>query len=161
MLRLLQWIKFQANATPIDVLHSPFVFRLYNKALKKSIKPAGEHFQLPITVSKNQKRICYAVFELLNCKKAAVLTSDTFNSSTDMLIYDAKKDEVQQAKLFLSNMHNDALLVVLNPNLNRSTITHTRDLLQHPKARVVVDVFDMLLIFCRQEQAAQYFRLRV
>jgi hypothetical protein len=159
MFKLLRWIKFQANATPIDVLHSPFVFRLYNKALRKSAIPKVELFVSQKALTSNQKRICNAVFEQLNYQQA-VFSSNSFDHSTDMFIWNSE-DDVSVANAFLSILHNAGVLVVLNPHNNHLTEQSTNELLKHPKARVIVDVFEMLLIFCRQEQAAQYFRLRI
>lgn len=81
----------------------------------------------------------------------------------DMVFIDghhAKDPTIEYFELCLKKSHNDTVFILDDIHWSRGMEEAWDHLRVHPDVTVSVDLYDMGLLFLRQEQAAQHFRLR-
>ncbi|MFT3885029.1 MAG: class I SAM-dependent methyltransferase [Flavobacteriales bacterium] len=81
----------------------------------------------------------------------------------DMVFIDghhSKEPTIEYFELCLNKAHNDTVFILDDIHWSRGMEEAWDHLRMHPDVTVSVDLYDMGLLFLRQEQAPQHFRLR-
>ncbi len=145
-------LKHYLVATRIDVLHSPFVFKLYNACIKSNKNIASLTGALASYLNFESK------FRITEQKDVVLLQE---NQLYDFLIIDTNTtlpdDAIEQ---ILNTLSSTCCILMEKPYTNKYRINLLKTLSAHPQIHVTVDLFHCALLFKRQEQAREYFRLR-
>lgn len=139
-----RFLSHWANATRIDVLHSPFVFKLYNTC----IKPTGSG-----EVDALFNRICtYLQLSIAN-------DFSRFEPNQSLLIRIHQSIDLDTWNTILQQIGEHGMIVLEKPHH-----TTRQFMMQHMwqcnHIHVCIDLFDVCIIMSRQEQAKEYFKLR-
>jgi hypothetical protein len=175
------FVNHYMSATLIDVLHSPFVFSLYNQCIKKSrLQPVPE--QVLNDTSYSDKRINEILLKYVlhyrpqkiyisrHAEKADLmdaLHALNIHFSHELpfrncdLMYLEHVPDCEKMKLLLPHLHNDAMIIVRNMYDSKNHTAAWAALKSMPEISVTVDMFFAGLIFIRREQRKQNFRLRL
>ena len=81
----------------------------------------------------------------------------------DMLFLDghhAQEPTLEYFELCLAKAHNDSVFILDDIYWSKGMEAAWEAVKQHPRVTVTVDLYDMGLVFFREEQARQHFRLR-
>lgn len=159
--RVLRWLIFQATATRIDVLHSPFVFKLYQQALKRNKEISSDSFATNYRITPQQLRLCTNVFSYLNCSTVSDISHLANATPNGMLLADAATDDPALFDASGFALSERLSLAVLNIHESPKAAAFYETVLNKSYAHVCVDVFHVAFIFYRPEQAPQRFCLRV
>ena len=159
--RALRWLIFQANATRIDVLHSPFVFQLYQQALKRNKEIPSDSFATDYLITPQQLRLCTNVFSYLNYSTVSDLRHLANATPNGMLLADAATDDPALFDASGFALSDRLSLAILNIHESAKAAAFYERVINKPYAHVCVDVFHVAFIFYRPEQAPQRFCLRV
>jgi len=163
------------SATPVDVLHSPFIFSLYNACFnsRKFLKVKGRNrFEKSIQRLSIHLKIKMCLF--IGNKDHHI---PSISNNLSWIYYDSEsiKNETSFDLIYIDNielidekilnrcfqfMHNDSIIFIREPYKNQKSQRISRLILNSEEARISVDVFYALLIFKRKEQVAQKFKLR-
>jgi hypothetical protein len=140
----LRFLSHWAGATRIDVLHSPFVFRLYNTCIKPT--PSGKvdmlfqrvaaYMQTPISLHPSSYMPNHAILIRINQH----IQPDEWNN-------------------MLQNIGKKGTIVIEKPHHNKR-INMMQYMWQCNHIHVCIDLFDACIITSRQEQVKEYFKLR-
>jgi hypothetical protein len=140
-------------ATRIDVLHSPFVFKLYNACIKSNhtqstlVASLANHLNLKSTFTVSTEEDIKTLLQLNSMYDLIIIKTDTFLSS----------DSLYQISIRLSK---NGCLLIEKPYISPSHKYNTRNLSALPNFHVTIDLFRCALLFQRSEQVREYFRLR-
>jgi hypothetical protein len=139
-----RFLSHWANATRIDVLHSPFVFRLYQSCIKPTPRRDVQqlfdrlvaHLQLPVAVG-----------------------GETFCENHAIWIPSTTQLNVDEWKTMVQQIGTNGMIVLEKPHQkNRLELLET--MWFQKNIHVCIDLFDVCIIMSRQEQAKEYFKLR-
>lgn len=81
----------------------------------------------------------------------------------DMVFLDghhAKEPTLEYFELCLTKAHNDSVFILDDIHWSKGMEAAWEEVKRHPRVTVTIDLYDMGLVFFRQEQAPQHFRLR-
>jgi len=81
----------------------------------------------------------------------------------DMVFLDghhAKDPTLEYFELCLTKAHNDSVFILDDIHWSKGMEAAWEEVKKHPRVSVTIDLYDMGLVFFRQEQAPQHFRLR-
>ena len=81
----------------------------------------------------------------------------------DMVFLDghhAKEPTLEYFELCLQKAHNDSVFILDDIHWSKGMEAAWETVKRHPRVTVTIDLFDLGLVFFRQEQAPQHFRLR-
>jgi|GEM_PF-2676710 hypothetical protein len=159
--RVLRWLIFQATATRIDVLHSPFVFKLYQQALKRNKEISSDSFATNYRITPQQLRLCTNVLLYMHHSSVSDLRHSVNTSTEGMLLADAATDDSSLLDSVGFTLSERVFLAVLNIHESPKAAAFYETVLNKSYAHVCVDVFHVAFIFYRPEQAPQRFCLRV
>jgi hypothetical protein len=178
----LSFIKHYLSATLIDVLHSPFVFGLYNQCIKKKsvqelptnitthslpyFRKRADEVLLKYVLHYTPSRIYLAGHAIEGDFADALHTlgipfDKTMPFHTCDMIYFERIIDVPKVKSSLQHMHNDSVIVVRNMHDSKKHTSMWEAIQQMPEVTVTVDLFFVGLIFIRKEQRKQDFKLRL
>jgi hypothetical protein len=161
MYRAMRWLAFQANATRIDVLHSPFVFKLYQNALKRNKQFASSSFSTGYRITPQQQRLCTNVFSYMNYSTVIDLRNTANLAPIDLVMADAATDDSTHFDAYDLALSERLSMAVLNIHESPKATAFYEMLMRKPFAHVCVDVFDVAFLFYRPEQVPQRFCLRI
>lgn len=157
-----QLIKHYGSATLIDVLHSPFVFALYNDCIKKNSNIRLSGFVPQSSGYLNQRaETILAKFrsQLPNHASATLPAHVAPNIPVFFVVTEhVSLTELQQVCL---TVHNDSVLVFKNMYDSPETAKHWQAAKQLEGVTASVDLFVIGFVFVRKEQRKQEFKLRV
>jgi len=178
----LSFIKHYLSATLIDVLHSPFVFSLYNQCIKKkSLQQLPENITSS-SLSYFKKRADEVLLKYVlqyNPQKIYLsghaIQGDFADALHDMgipfektmpfhacdMIYFERVPDVAKIESCLSHLHNDSVIVIRNMYDSKKHTTTWNDIKAMPEITVTIDLFFAGMIFIRREQRKQDFKLRL
>ncbi len=173
-------------AKPIDILHSPFVFKLYQDAvaikrnqatnkqlseqlLKQNCKQATAISEILTALNVVQ------VFEIKQLKETWVLTAidqSAIKYTLDNLAQHSQQiDAVYLADNSLfhkiplaslkSLLNSHCPLIVNKPHANATTHQQWYELYMKNEVQIAIDFFDFGLCFFNRKQAKEYFKLRL
>lgn len=177
----LSFIKHYLSATLIDVLHSPFVFTLYNECIKRNslqhlpeyISSEPSYFRKRIDDVLLKYILHYGVSEIQVTGQAEQTDfADALHSLNITyhkglpgkkcdLIYFEKIPDAAKIKNSLDYLHNDSVIVVRNMYDSKGRTASWNAIKELPEITVTVDLFFAGLIFVRREQLKQDFKLRL
>lgn len=146
-------LKHYLVATRIDVLHSPFVFKLYNECIK---------------TNQTQSTLVAALANHLNLHSTFTVSTDEdinrlnqFNCIYDLIII---KTDTYLSSVSLNqisrSLSKNGFVLIEKPYINPYHKYNTRTLSALPNFHVTIDLFRCALLFQRSEQVREYFRLR-
>jgi hypothetical protein len=158
-----QYLKYYLSAKNKHSIHSPFVYRLLTKAItpknKTLLKTSRHYIEL-------KKRL----IEYLNPKSILEIGSSLFSEQKNTYYTDF--NEVKEKKIdfiylndtsekkivtALKYMHNDSVLVLNNLYKTKENWQKLKD---HSQVRVSINLFQLGIIFMREEQEKQHFTIR-
>jgi hypothetical protein len=149
-----QLIKHYWSATLIDVLHSPFVFALYNDCFKRNSNIAlYDSDELGLSRAE-------AIIEKLKIHFAGhkYVTGSPLSQPDVPVIWKITKPlDWKWIVVFWETTHNDSFILLPYPYRN---LTVWKQLNLLPNTTAVIDLFVIGLVFKRKEQRKEYFRLR-
>ena len=158
----LKYIYYYLTATNKHGIHSPFVFKLYTKAIqtkkfyynrsKKNselISRLFSHFEPKIVVEIGSHRLSKTSMkyhqDFQNIKKPLI---------DFIYIQKSTKENLNNA---LKYMHNESVLVINNIHQSKE---EWQFLQNHSKVNVSINLFEIGLIFFREQQEEQHFTIR-
>lgn len=182
------FISHYVNATPIDVLHSPFVFKFYNTCVRR--KPGDYapserilsillraikyfNYRSGILINHHNSWDSGMIADCLKRNEGQLITMDPSMQSshdtapeikTDVLIIadDAPSEMVSYTiQSILPNMPNGSAVVLFYPYRNRKNRILWSNLKAIPQLNISVDLFFIGFLFVRKEQVRQNFKIRV
>ncbi|MFA6261812.1 MAG: hypothetical protein WC760_10110 [Bacteroidia bacterium] len=165
-------------STPIDVLHSPFVFQLYNACIRRqkvlpaekaaTFGPEPEELQ---PYSKRTLQILQHLMLHLNLRRGTVITDHNVQKDSPFNIpdlLDVVMMQIEDERLaytgferILNKLHNNSVIIFHNMYASKAKYGLWQKIKQHPQVTVTVDVFFLGLVFFRKEQVRQDFRIRL
>ncbi len=160
--RFRKLLNHYAGATLIDVLHSPFVFGLYNNCFKTNSNLKLPHFS-PTARGYYNKR-CEAITAKLKLHfPEHYFTTDIHRLPTDkpFIFCVEGKITVETIQQKLNSAHNDSMVLVKNMYASTESAETWQQLKATPNVTASIDLFFMGLVFVRKEQRKQEFRLRL
>jgi hypothetical protein len=169
-------LKHYGSATLIDVLHSPFVFGLYNNCIRKNSLQ-----QLPGQIPKVSRVNDVLLKYILKYKPAKIYLPGhasgndfadalhTLNIPFDKkqpfhacdLIYFERVPDAAKIKDSIQHLHNDSVVVVNGMYRSKKQTQAWEAIKMLPEITVTVDLFFVGFVFIRSEQRKQNFRLRL
>jgi hypothetical protein len=173
-------------AKPIDILHSPFVFKLYQDAVaikrnNATNKQLSEHlFQLNCKHATAISQLLTAlnavqIFEMKQVQETWVLIKIGHTATThaleDLDQYNPQIDAIYLAEAALLNklplaslkslLNSHCPLLVSNPHAHANASKQWVELYEKNEVQIAVDFFDFGLCFFNRKQAKEYFKLRL
>jgi hypothetical protein len=164
---LLHHLKFLLTATNHHGVHSPFVFNYVTKCLYA--KPEYCHDKSQNILLKS---IAYfgagriglpAGKENLKAKLRDEFPSLRFDHGPyDILFTDPSKAQILLSGTSEENkIHNDTLLLIDDIHGNSANLSTWKNIKNHQKVTVTVDLFYCGAVFFRREQAKEHFKIRI
>ncbi|MES2560848.1 MAG: hypothetical protein V4590_13970 [Bacteroidota bacterium] len=157
-----QLIKHYGSATLIDVLHSPFVFALYNDCIKKKGNVQLPDFTPQSTGYLNQRG------ETILDKFKSQYPNHLFATHPAhvaqgvrfifMLTEDVSLIELQKV---ISIAHNESVIIVKNMYDSPISAARWKAIKHLEGVTASVDLFVLGFVFVRKEQRKQEFKLRI
>jgi hypothetical protein len=178
----LSFIKHYLSATLIDVLHSPFVFGLYNQCIKrKSTQPLPENItshSFPYFRKRADEVLLKYVLQYQPKKiylSGHAIQSDfadalhNLNISFDKtlpfhdcdMIYFERVPDVAKIQSCLSHLNNDSVIMIRSMYDSKRHTDTWNAIKKMPEITVTIDLFFAGMIFIRKEQRKQDFKLRL
>lgn len=160
--RFRKLLNHYAGATLIDVLHSPFVFGLYNNCFKTNSNLKLQAFTPTSTGYFNQR--CEAIIAKLKLHfPEHYFTTAIHSLSTDKPFIFLAEGEIplETIRQKLNSAHNDSMVIVKRMYTNPKSAENWKQLKATQKVTASIDLFFMGLLFVRKEQRKQEFRLRL
>jgi hypothetical protein len=177
----LSFIKHYLSATLIDVLHSPFVFRLYNQCIRKK---SLQHLDTPLSsdYSYFSRRINEVLLKYIlqykpdkiyvarNAEKGdfadalhsyAIPFSHTLPFQHCGILYLGRVPDIPKLYSYLPHLQNDSVIVVEHLYDTKAHTDAWNALKGLPEITVTVDLFFAGLVFIRRQQRKQDFKLRL
>jgi hypothetical protein len=151
-----------ACATLIDVLHSPFVFELYNDCIKTKSNIKLPNYSLTADDYFNKR--CDSIIAKLKLKFAAhyfTTISTDLSSEIPFIFYVEDKVALEVIQQKLNSAHNDSLMIVKNMYASAKQTENWQQLKTTQNVTTSIDLFFMGFLFVRKEQRRQEFRLRL
>jgi hypothetical protein len=151
-----------ACATLIDVLHSPFVFELYNDCIKTK-----SNIKLPNyspTANDYFNKRCDSIIAKLKLKFAThyfTSVSNDLSTENPFIFYVENEVTIEVIQQKLNSAHNDSLVIVRNIYASAKQTENWQQLKTTQNVTTSIDLFFMGLLFVRKEQRRQAFRLRL
>ena len=170
------FIKHYWSATRIDVLHSPFIFDLYNACIKKKnihAHPIGKiNSQLKIIQSTRIAQIVSRLIEYYQYNNTIVIENFdaelpkilTDYSQIDFAFIDCQNHSasiINNFEMLITKTHNNSLFIFNEMYSSKKLTSVWQKIKLHPKVNITVDLFFIGLVFFRKEQASQHFKLRI
>jgi hypothetical protein len=157
-----QLIKHYGSATLIDVLHSPFVFALYNDCIKKKSNVQLSYF-VPQSKSYLQKRAetIVAKVKSQNPNHLVATTPEQVVPGVRYLFFMSGEVYLPALQKVLLTMHNDSVIIVRDMYVIKENEARWKALQQLEGVTASVDLFVLGFVFVRKEQRRQTFRLRI
>ncbi len=158
--RFRKFLNHYASATLIDVLHSPFVFGLYNNCFKTNslVKLTGF---TPTSKGYFNQRSETIIEKLKIHFPNHQFSTDILHLPIDkpfILLVDGNIETIPQK---LTIAHNDSMVIVKNMYANPKATENWQHLKAIPNVTASIDLFFIGLLFVRKEQRKQEFRLRL
>jgi hypothetical protein len=151
-----------ASATLIDVLHSPFIFGLYNHCFKKNSILSIANYKPSSNGYFNQR--CENIIEKLQLhfpNHSFIKELDTLPLESPFILLINETISLIKVEQILSDAHNDSMLIVRNIYSNSNNTQRWEQLKSLPQVTASIDLFFMGLLFVREEQRKQVFKLRL
>ena len=158
-----QYLKYYLLAKNKHSIHSPFVYRLLTEVItpkNKTLLKSSRHY-----IELKERLI-----EYLNPKNILEIGSCLFSEKKNMYYSDfcelkEKKidfiylNDTSEKKIntALKYMHNDSVLVLNNLYKTKDNWQKLKD---HSQVRVSINLFQLGIIFTREEQEKQHFTIR-
>lgn len=157
-----QLIKHYVSATFIDVLHSPFVFQLYNDCIKKNSNVSVPKF-VPQSTDYINKRVETILAKFTFQYPKSIYTNHIQDITPGVpFILNATQDisftELQEKLL---TAHNDSVCIYRNMYHSSAHTDYWNNFKQLEGVTASVDLFFVGFIFIRKEQRKQTFNLRL
>jgi hypothetical protein len=132
------------RATRIDVLHSPFVFNLYNSCIKPT-----------------KRGNSYALFLAITSHLSIPIAKDisAYEANMALFIPQSKRFSEDEWIKTVLNIGDKGMFLVEYPyDTNRQSFIKVA--WKMPHIHVCIDLFDASIIMRRDEQAKEFFKLR-
>lgn len=157
-----QLIKHYGSATLIDVLHSPFVFALYNDCIKKNSNVALSGF-VPQSKGYLNKRGETMLAKFIARHPDLIYATHPAHIAQGIPFVFMLTEHVTLIELqkLILTAHNDSVIVVKNMYASKEAMANWETLKQLEGVTATVDLFVIGFVFVRKEQRRQEFRLRV
>jgi hypothetical protein len=157
-----QLIKHYGSATLIDVLHSPFVFKLYNDCIKKNSNISLLEF-IPQSSGYINKRI-----ETILAKSIAQfphsIHTDCIKEITPgvpFILNVTENSSLKELNDVLLTAHNDSVCILRNMYHSPESAEYWNKVKKLESVTASVDLLFVGFVFVRKEQRKQEFRLRL
>ncbi len=177
-------VRHYTTALPVDILHSPFVFSLYNNCMKQNAlrnrfatKVYPKWFQV---IAASIRYFNYTIGYAFGFDKEEMQqlhpngkisdgkqinhTDDSFVNYLDYLIIRCSQnitDPYPLFKQYLSSMKNESMVAISGIYNTRKTKNGWNQIKEIAEVKVTVDLFFVGLVFFRKEQRKQHFALRL
>jgi hypothetical protein len=151
-----------ASATLIDVLHSPFVFGLYNHCFKKNSILSIANYKPSSNGYFNQQ--CESIIQKLQLyfpNHSFTKELDTLPLESPFIWLISEPISLEKVDQILSDAHNDSMVIVRNMYSSSHNTQSWEQLKSMPQVTASIDLFFMGLLFARKEQRKQDFKLRL
>lgn len=157
------YLKYYLSAKNKHSIHSPFVYQLLTKAITPKNKTL-------LKTSRHYIEVKERLIEYLNPKSILEIGSSLFSEKKNT--YYTNFEEVKEKKVdfiylndtnekkiitALEYMHNDSVLVLNNLYKTKENWQKLKD---HSQVRVSINLFQLGIIFIREEQVKQHFTIR-
>ena len=158
-----KYLKYYLSAKNKHSIHSPFVYRLLTKAItpkNKTLLKTSRHY-----IELKERLIEYlnpkSILEIGSClfseqKKTYYSNFHEVKEKNIDFIYlnDTSEKKIVTA---LKYMHNDSVMVLNNIYKTKENWQKLKD---HSQVRVSINLFQLGIIFMREEQEKQHFTIR-
>lgn len=152
-----------ASATLIDVLHSPFVFELYNSCFAKH-----SFTKLPPTFSPKGKNYVDKRVDTIITKLQSHFKHHDFYADPTPKIHNqpaiweiTSLSSLNEIEKWVTSAHNDSMIVLRNPHQPLVTNIIWKHLISMPQTTAIIDLYFLGIVFIRKEQHKQIFKLRL
>lgn len=158
-----QYLKYYLSAKNKHSIHSPFVYRLLTKAITPKNKTL-------LKTSIHYNELKERLIEYLNPNSILEIGSNLFSGKKKTYYTDFKEikkkkidfiylNDTDEKKIItaLKYMHNDSVLVLNNLYKTKESWQKLKD---HSQVRVSINLFQLGVIFMREEQEKQHFTIR-
>jgi hypothetical protein len=171
-------------AKPIDILHSPFVFKLYQDAKAIHQKPDANVkwsrilTQLPVSKASsiasvltalNAKHVYQLVqkpteycLQALGNTNAGTISLQAIQTPIDAIFIDKETDlKTLPLDVFKTLLNSECPLIINEPYHHLKSKHLWLQFVQQKEIQVAIDFFDFGLCFFNRKQAKEYFKLRL
>lgn len=153
-------LKFLINSTNQHGVHSPFVFDFVTKGLysKKEKKQTLNNYSELNYLSKKEKKIVSKIIKYFLIKKIYLKSTKTLNKGHNVLFINDLKN--LKTHIFL-NFNKDEFIILHGIHDNKSNHEIWSEIIKNESATVTIDLFYFGLLFFRNGQVKEHFKIRV
>ena len=161
--KLITRIQFLLTSTNQHGVHSPFVFDFVTKGLyQKSLKSLlSNDFTASLKLPKKEEKILANIFNYFNIVSVIPNPKELENSLDNgyKILYINNIKNFEFVKTLPYSSKN--IVVIHRIHTQKSNLLKWKDLCKNPNATVTIDLFYFGLIFFRETQAKEHFKIRV
>lgn len=157
-----QLIKHYGSATLIDVLHSPFVFKLYNDCIRKNSNVSLLEF-IPQSSGYINKRIETILAKFIAQFPHSIQTNhiQEITPGVPFILNVIENSSLKELQEVLLTAHNDSVCIFKNMYHSPEITEYWNNVKKLEGVTASVDLFFVGFVFVRKEQRKQEFRLRL
>jgi hypothetical protein len=157
-----QLIKHYGSATLIDVLHSPFVFKLYNDCIKKNSNISLLEF-IPQSSGYINKRIETILAKFTYQYRHFTHTENIkeITPGVPFILSITENSALSELQEVLLTAHNDSVCILRNMYHSPESAEYWNKVKKLESVTASVDLLFVGFVFVRKEQRKQEFRLRL
>lgn len=161
--KLIARIQFILTSTNQHGVHSPFVFDFVTKGLyQKSLKSVPiNNFTASLKLPKKEEKILAKIFNYFNIASVTPNPKELENSlgNSYKILYVNDIEHFELIKTFSYSSKN--IVIIHKIHTQKSNLLKWKDLCKNTNATVTIDLFYFGLIFFRETQAKEHFKIRV
>lgn len=164
MYSFFSYLRFLLSATNQHGVHSPFVYRFVTKGLyRKGNK------KLTVTENVLAKSISYFSFKKIGLVTDSNSLKINLNSIFEDLNYKmvsfdivyANKSTKPFSTISKEYLHNETMLLIEGIHQSKESTNNWNTLKEQEQVRVTIDLYHCGIVFFRQEQAKEHFKIRL
>jgi len=185
--QLKSYLSFLIKSSTQHGVHSPFVYNLTTRCLRKkllknTLKEQHNNNQKKRSLSSKKETLLLNIISYFRIKKVLEITnyskseyiivsensSKTSTSITKELVdffflnqISSKENLNNEFNACLKNIHNNSIVIVNNIHLNHEMEKAWKSIKENSKVTVTIDIYHFGLVFFRKEQEKEDFIIRV
>ena len=161
--RFFSYLKFLLESSNQHGVHSPFVYSFVTKGLykKNNSKINISNYKLPEHITKKEEKILKKVIKYF--KPLSIITNFKINSNTlikdNNLLYFSSLNKSEVKEIY--SKHSNSFIILKNIYKDKNSIYNWCEIINLQEATVTIDLFYFGLIFFRNGQRKEHFKIRV